>query len=389
MRIALVVIDSGGIGAAPDAARFGDAGASTIHHALEAHPVPLPHLAAMGLGALTALPGTRRAPLHGSARRLHPRAAGKDTLAGHWEMMTEVVAEPFPTYPHGFPGEVRAELEKAFGRPLLGNRPASGTAIIQDLGAEHIKTGRPIVYTSADSVLQIAAHEEVVALNQLYAWCRAARAIMTGRHRVGRIIARPFVGRPGAFVRTPHRHDYAVAPGPGIFTAVLEAAGVETVAIGKIWDIFSGIGFGSPHPTASNADGLQATLTALRGVGDRALVFTNLVDFDSHFGHRRDPRGYAEALSELDAWVPEALAALGPDDQLWITADHGCDPTWRGSDHTREDSPLIIAGPEVAANVLHPGDTLADIAATLADAFQVAPPGVGRSVWREVTTTDE
>jgi phosphopentomutase len=384
MRIVVVVIDSGGIGAAPDAARFGDSGANTITHALEVAPRPLPALAGLGLGALCALPGAPPEPLAGAARRVHPAAAGKDTLAGHWEMMGQIVREPFRTYPDGFPPDVIERLEAAFGRPVLGNRPASGTAIIAELGAEHLRTGYPIVYTSADSVLQIAAHEDVVPLEQLYAWCRAARDIMMGPHLVGRIIARPFVGEPGHFVRTPHRHDYAVAPADDIYPVVLAAHGVETVAIGKIWDIFSGRGFSAPHPTGSNREGLAETLRALRHVGERAFIFTNLVDFDSSWGHRRDPVGYVNGLAELDAWIPEALALLRDDDQLWITADHGCDPTWPGSDHTREDSPWLVAGPRVRPGVLPPADTLADLAATLAEAFGTPPPPVGRSRWQEV-----
>jgi phosphopentomutase len=386
MRIILVVMDSGGVGAAPDAARFGDSGANTLLHALTACPRPLPNLARLGLGMLIDLPGTEEgAALCGAAGRLHPAAAGKDTLAGHWEMMGEVVEEPFRTYPNGFPPEIVARLESAFGRPLIGNRAASGTAIIEELGEEHLVTGFPIVYTSADSVLQIAAHEERVPLATLYEWCAAARRLMTGAHRVGRIIARPFVGEPGHFVRTPNRHDYAVPPPPGIYTAELQAAGVETVAIGKIWDIFSGQGFSAPHPTRSNADGLRLTLDAIRTVGPRALVFTNLVDFDSQWGHRRDAAGYTWGLQELDAWVPEALGALAPEDQLWITADHGCDPTWPGSDHTREDSPILVGGQGVRPGRLPDGDTLANLAATLADAFGAPRPLRGRSFWEEVT----
>lgn len=385
MMICLVVMDSGGVGAAPDAAEYGDEGANTVGHALAALPVPLPHLAGLGLRGLVQLPGTPDVPLIGSAVRCHPVAAGKDTLAGHWEMMGSIVAEPFRTYPDGFGAPVVRQLEAAFGRPLLGNRAASGTQIIEELGAQHCATGFPIVYTSADSVLQMAAHEDVVPLETLYAWCAAAREVMQGPHLVGRIIARPFTGAPGAFVRTPHRHDWAVAPPADIFTATLARARVETVAVGKIWDIFSGVGFAERVATQSNADALGKTLDALGRHADRRFVFVNLVDFDSQFGHRRDPAGYARALAELDAWVPEALAAVGSSGQLWITADHGCDPTRPGSDHTREDVPWLAGGARVVPKIGAPRRTLADMAATLAEVWGVPAPVAGASRWKELT----
>lgn len=385
--ITLLVIDSGGIGAAPDAAEFGDQGANTLGHALSRKPFRLPHLVGLGLGRLVQWPGAAAdvAPT-GASAVIHPAARGKDTLAGHWEMMGVIVEHPFRTYPGGFPADVVARLETAFGRPLLGNRAASGTAIIAELGAEHMATGRPIVYTSADSVLQIACHEEVVPVETLYDWCHAARTIMTGPNLVGRIIARPFVGEPGHFVRTPRRHDYAVEPPSGIFTERFAAAGVHLEAVGKIWDIFSGRGFETPHPTVSNADGLRQTGELMRALcGQRAFVFANLVDFDSQYGHRRDPEGYARALAELDDAVPELLAALGPADQLWITADHGCDPTWPGSDHTRENVPLLVGGPRVRPGLLAARNTLADIGQSLGEAFGTPLPAVGRSFWEEVT----
>lgn len=385
MRICLVVIDSGGVGAAPDAAQYGDGGANTLEHAVSAHPVALPNLAAMGLGGLIALSGTSAVPLTGSAVRCHPVAAGKDTLAGHWEMMGTIVSEPFRTYPRGFPPAVVQALESAFGRPILGNRPASGTAIIEELAERHLATGSPIVYTSGDSVLQIAAHEEVVPLDTLYAWCAAARAIMQGDNLVGRIIARPFTGRPGALVRTANRHDWAVPPPPDVFTARLPALGIHTVAVGKIWDIFSGVGFQQRVPTQSNQDALDKTLPLLSTGSEQALVFVNLVDFDSQFGHRRDAAGYARALQQLDAWVPAALEAAGPSGQLWITADHGCDPSAPGSDHTREDVPWLAAGSRVRPGVGRPRSTLADMAATLAEAWGVPAPGAGQSRWGDIT----
>ena len=385
MRICLVVIDSGGVGAAPDADRYGDGGANTLEHALAAAPTALPHLAAMGLGELISLTGTSPAPLVGSAVRCHPVAAGKDTLAGHWEMMGAIVSEPFRTYPDGFPAPVVRALAEAFGRPILGNRPASGTAIIEELAEPHFATGSPIVYTSGDSVLQIAAHEDVVPLETLYGWCAAARAIMQGGDLVGRIIARPFRGRPGALVRTAHRHDWTVPPPDDVFTARLADRGIHTVAVGKIWDIFSGVGFRERVATRSNRDALEKTLPHLSAGPEHALVFVNLVDFDSQFGHRRDAAGYAQALQELDAWVPEALHAVGRAGQLWITADHGCDPTAAGSDHTREDVPWLAAGAQVVPHVGRPCRTLADIAATMADAWAIPGPRAGQSRWKELT----
>ena len=387
MVVVLIVIDSGGIGDAPDADAFGDHGASTIAHALAAYPAALPNLAAMGLADLTPLAGTGPVRTIGASAAINPRARGKDTLAGHWEMMGEVLDEPFVTYPEGFPADVVERLEAAFDRPILGNRAASGTAIIEELGACHMRTGRPIVYTSADSVLQIACHEEVVPLETLYAWCRAARSIMTGPRRVGRIIARPFVGTPPVFVRTAHRHDYAVAPPPGIFTERFQAAGVQMEAVGKIWDIFSGRGFLTPRPTGSNREGLAVTAGLARDLKtyERALVFTNLVEFDSHYGHRRDPAGYARALQELDAQIPVLQEAIGSGGQLYITADHGCDPTLAGSDHTREQVPLIAAGAGIRPGRIPDRQTLADIGATLGDVFSVPLPPVGQSFWREIS----
>lgn len=378
MQVILIVIDSGGIGDAPDAARFGDTGANTIEHALTSvGGAPLPHLAAMGLGHLIALPGTPETVLEGSAAKVSPLANGKDTLAGHWEMMGLVVNEPFRTYPQGFPTEVVNQLEQAFGRPLLGNKPASGTAIIDELGPEHMATGRPIVYTSADSVLQIAAHEDVVPLQTLYQWCEAARAIMQGPNRVGRIIARPFVGQPGTFQRTANRHDYAVAPWADTMVDRLHDAGIETVAIGKIGDIFSLHGFDRHLKTVSNQDGLEKTLEVIQEPSFDRFVFTNLVQFDSHYGHRRDPAGYVHALQELDQMLPALWEAMDDEDQLWITADHGCDPTYPGSDHTREWLPWLTYGRRLPRRIDAPRTTLADMAATLGGLWQLTTVGPG------------
>lgn len=378
MQVALIVIDSGGVGAAPDAERFGDTGANTIGHALAAVPgIALPNLDAMGLGRLVPEARHPKTVSQGAAARVAPRANGKDTLAGHWEMMGVVVEHPFRTYPDGFPPDVVQALTRAFGRPILGNRAASGTDIMAELGAEHLETGAPIVYTSQDSVLQIAAHEERVPLEELYDWCRQAREIMQGPHLVGRVIARPFIGEPGRFIRTTHRHDYAVVPPGDTMVDRLQDAGIETVAIGKIGDIFSRRGFDQVLTTSSNQDGLAKTVTVLRQPGFDRFVFVNLVEFDSHYGHRRDVAGYVRALSELDAMLPQLWQSLSPGDQLWITADHGCDPTFRGTDHTREWVPWLAWGSKVPAVTGEDRTTLADIGATLGGMFQLTTVGPG------------
>lgn len=378
MRIVLLVIDSGGIGDAPDAERFGDRGANTLGHTAQAAGgVCLPHLAAMGLSGLVSITGTEKTPLTGVAYPVFPQANGKDTLAGHWEMMGITIREPFHTFPDGFPPTVVQSLERAIGRKILGNEAASGTEIIERLGKEHLKTGSPIVYTSADSVLQIAAHEEIVPIETLYAWCRQARDIMQGPYRVGRIIARPFVGQPGRFVRTSARHDFTVRPPAPTMVDVLQKAGIETIAVGKIGDIFSGQGFDRHVPTRSNRDGLEKTLDVLRHEGHNQFIFTNLVEFDSQYGHRRDPAGYAKALQELDAFLPNIWNALKAGDQLWITADHGCDPTFPGTDHTREALPWLAYGPGLKPQIGEARKGLADIAATLGAIWNVPSVGGG------------
>lgn len=387
MQVVLIVVDSGGIGDAPDASRFGDAGTNTIGHAIQAAGgAALPNLAAMGLSRLVPDAGMADVPLRGAAVKVAPLANGKDTLAGHWEMMGLVVEEPFRTYPDGFPSDLVEQLERAFGRPLLGNKAASGTQIIAELGASHMETGRPIVYTSADSVLQIAAHEDIVPLDELYRWCTLAREIMRGPNLVGRIIARPFVGTPGYFVRTANRHDFAVAPWADTMVDRLEQAGIDTVAIGKIGDIFSRQGFAKTITTTSNLDGLQKTLSAMQAPGFDRFIFVNLVEFDSHYGHRRDPAGYVQALGELDQMLPKLWERLEPGDQLWISADHGCDPTAPGSDHTREWLPWLAFGSRVPALVDEPRAALADIGATLGGLFQVTTVGPGHP-WRSLLTT--
>ena len=382
MQVVLLVIDSGGIGQARDAGDYGDIGSNTIAHTATAvGGLSLPFLGSMGLAHLVAIDGTPRNSLRGWAAVVNPKANGKDTLAGHWEMMGITIKDPFQVFPQGFPQDVVEDLVKAFGRPLLGNEVASGTEIMSRLGAEHMATGYPIVYTSADSVLQIAAHEAVVPIDQLYGWCEKARAIMTGPRLMGRIIARPFEGVPGEFRRTANRRDFTVVPPAETMVDRLDQNGVETIAIGKIGDIFSGQGFSRWIHTESNADGLDKTWQAMQEpIAQPRFIFTNLVEFDSHYGHRRDALGYAQALRELDQWLPRLSSALGPDDQLWITADHGCDPTFHGTDHTRERVPWLAIGPQVFPGIGQERETLADIAATLSDIFSVPAVGHGHAV---------
>ena len=376
-KVVLVVCDSLGVGEAPDAGDYGDEGADTAGHAAAAvGGLELPTLGSWGFGRLTGIAGVEPVdPAAAVVGRMAERSAGKDTTTGHWEMMGVVLDEPFPTYPDGFPPEVIDAFSEAIGRGVLGNRPASGTEIIKELGPEHLETGKPIVYTSADSVFQIATHKRVVPLDQLYAWCRQARGLLRGEHAVGRVIARPFDGDPGSFTRTKERRDYALPPaGPTVLEA-LERAGVRTIGVGKIEDIFSRRGLVDSDHTGDNESSLDATVRFLREADGRTFVFTNLVDFDMVYGHRRDAEGYARCLERLDARLPEVVATLGDDDWLFLTADHGCDPTAPGTDHTREFTPMVAFSPGGTAG-RHLGDraTFADLGATIADLFAV-PPG--------------
>jgi phosphopentomutase len=380
-RAVIIVLDGVGVGDAPDAAAYGDAGASSIEHCAEAvGGLALPTMGRMGLGNITPVRGTPPAetPIGGYGR-MAEAAAGKDSTTGHWEMAGVVLTRPLPTYPNGFPPDVVAAFERAIGRGTLGNVVASGTEIIQRLGEEHVRTGKPILYTSADSVFQLAAHEDVIPLAELYRMCETARGLLTGEHAVGRVIARPFIGVPGNFTRTTHRRDFSLqAPGPTLLDR-LHAAGYDTIGIGKIEDLFAERGLSATDHTGTNAEGCAATLAWL-GRPFRGLLFVNLVECDQLWGHRRDPQGYARALAAFDAWLPSALAALGPRDALFITGDHGVDPTYRGTDHTRECVPLLCAGPAVRAGVsLGTRPTFADLGATLAAAFAVEPLEHGTS----------
>lgn len=376
-RVLLLVCDSFGVGEAPDAAAYGDQGSDTLGNTARAvGGLRAPNLRRLGLGHLTRIEGIPPDGEPGTAHgKLTERSAGKDTTTGHWELTGLVLDRPFPTYPEGFPPEVIEPFERAIGRPVLGNRPASGTEIIRELGEEHLRTGRPIVYTSADSVFQVACHVDVVPLDTLYEWCRVARRILDGEHRVGRVIARPFAGEPGSFVRTPDRRDFSVPPpGPTVLDFVRQA-GIPVYGVGKIGDIFCGQGLTEYRYSSSNDHGVDLTVEYLSRPGPQLLV-TNLVDFDSKYGHRNDPQGYARCVEALDRRLPEVLEALGGG-LLFLTGDHGCDPTTPSTDHSREYTPVLVAGARTEEPVdLGVRPTFADVGATVADVLGVGTEGL-------------
>jgi len=381
-----MVLDSVGIGELPDAARFGDRGAHTLGHIAERVPdLNLPNLRALGLGNIAPIPGIPKVERPaGCYGKMAETSAGKDTMTGHWELMGLQVDVPFRTFPNGFPDELIEAFEKETGRRVLGNKPASGTEIIEEFGKEQLRTGAWIVYTSADSVFQIAAHEDVIPLEELYDACRVARRLCQGEYAVGRVIARPFAGEPGAFRRTSGRHDYAVKPPAPTALTVLKKAGIKVVGVGKIGDIFSMEGISESLPTKSNEEGVERTIEALRR-DFSGFVFTNLVDFDSLYGHRRDPEGYAGALERFDAALPRIQAACSENDLLIITADHGNDPTHAGTDHTREYVPLLVWSPALQGGVsLGTRETFADAGATVLDNFGLPPVGRGTSWLKEL-----
>jgi phosphopentomutase len=355
----------------PDAGAYGDpAGGDTLGNIARIRGLKLPNMARLGLGNIKPLagipPADRASAAYGRCALASP---GKDTTTGHWEMVGIHLAKPFPLYPNGFPPEIMSEFERRIGRSSLGNKPASGTEIIQELGEEHVRTGSPIVYTSADSVFQIAAHEEVIPLWELYKICETAREILRGPHEVGRVIARPFLGSPGHFQRTANRHDYAVPPPRGMLLDQLEERGVPIHSVGKIFDVFLGRGIRESDKTKNNADGMAKTRAAMKDL-DRGLIFVNLVDFDQQYGHRNDIEGYGAALEQFDAWLPEFEAALRPEDLAIFTADHGCDPCIPGTDHSREYVPLLASGPKVKGGVdLGLRASLSDIGQTVAANF--------------------
>lgn len=370
-RVFLVVLDSLGIGALPDAAQYGDAGSDTLGHLAQARPLHLPNLVRLGIANIRPLEGLKPEPSPlGCYGRCAIASPGKDTTTGHWELAGIELPKPFPVYPNGFPPEIIAEFERRIGRKTLGNVPASGTEIIQRLGEEHLRTGYPIVYTSADSVFQVAAHEDVIPVPELHRICQIARELLCGQHEVGRVIARPFTGRPGAFVRDQaNRHDYAVPPPEGMLLDRLAEGGVPVCAVGKIYDIFLGRGITEHRKTGDNQQGMAEILRAAQDF-PRGLIFANLVDFDSLYGHRNDVEGFARALEAVDEWLPHLLARLREDDLLIITADHGNDPTTASTDHSREYTPLLVWGPRSRRAVnLGTRTSLADVGQTVAEVF--------------------
>lgn len=391
MLVTIIVLDSVGMGELADAAQFGDAGAHTINHIMAHTPTALPHLSGLGLGRLKGV-NTSETTISGSGRvaggygRMREVSPGKDTSTGHWEFMGVQLENPFQIFPDGFPPEVMDKFDAATGRGHLCNKPYSGTEVIKEYGEEHVRTGNPIVYTSGDSVFQIAAHEDVVPLEQLYAWCQAARDILQGKYAVARVIARPFKGTFPFERVNEHRKDYSLEPPRTVLDAVKDT-GQLVVGIGKIPDIFAHQGFTEEIHTDNNADGVQKTLARMRQAaqkGESGLIFTNLVDFDAKFGHRRDPAGYAGALAEFDRALPEILAAVPQDGLLLIISDHGNDPTWHGTDHTREHGLLLAYRPSIGEIDLGDRETFADVGATVADALGAKWEGPGESFWKRL-----
>lgn len=384
-RAILLVLDGVGVGELPDAANYGDEGSNTlVNMAKVVNGLNLPTLQKMGLGNIAPICGV---PPEGEPiacfGKMKEVSAGKDTTTGHWELAGVIRTKPFPTYPNGFPREIIEAFENAIGRKVLGNKPASGTAIIEELGEEHLRTGYPIVYTSADSVFQIAAHEEIVSVEQLYEWCQIAREILRGEHEVARVIARPFVGTPGNFKRTPRRKDFSVPPPYPTLLDTLTEAGLKVVTVGKVDDIFAGRGVALAVHTSDNRDGMQQ-VEKLATKGDFDFLWCTLVDFDTVYGHRNNPQGFAEALAEFDSWLGNFITRLREGDFLVITADHGNDPTTPSTDHSREYVPLLIWTPELEkGKSLGVRETFADVAATVADWFKVKWEGPGKSCLRD------
>jgi len=379
-RAIVIVLDSVGVGELPDAADYGDSGSNTLAHVAEVvGGLYLPNLAEMGIGNIASIHGVGPVALASACYgKMAERSAGKDTTTGHWELMGIITEKPFPTYPHGFPPEIISEFEKRTGRKVLGNKVASGTEIIQELGEEHIRSGRPIVYTSADSVFQIACHEDVIPVEELYKMCRIARSILTAPHNVQRVIARPFTGTPGKFVRTERRRDFALEPQGETLMDLIVSRGGEVIGIGKIEDIFAGRGVTKAVHASGNSECIKATLSSILK-GEGTLVFTNLVDFDMLYGHRNDPVGYARAMENFDAAVPHLMEFLRDEDVMVITADHGCDPTTSSTDHSREYVPLLVYGRSLAHGInLGIRETFSDVACTLADLLDIPHqfPGV-------------
>jgi phosphopentomutase len=385
-RVILIVLDSVGIGELPDAHLYGDVGANTVGNiAKRMGGLTLPHLVSLGLSYIDGVHDFQKPiDLLGSYGRIGEKSAGKDTTTGHWEIAGLHMEKPFPVYPKGFPAEIIELFEKKIGTQILGNYPASGTEIIEKLGEEHLRTGYPIVYTSADSVFQIAAHEKLVPIDRLYEMCQIARETLTGEHAVGRVIARPFLGEVGQFKRTDKRRDFSLKPIGKTMLDYVKEAGLLVKAVGKIEDIFAGQGMTHSVHIHGNMDGVDKTLEYMKE-DFNGLIFTNLVDFDMTYGHRNDVQGYAKALMDFDQRLPELFQAMRPEDVLMITADHGCDPTFKGTDHTREYVPFLIHAKEIKKGInLGTKETFADIAATVLEALGVEGDVYGKSFLKEL-----
>ena len=385
-RVILIILDACGIGELPDAHLYGDEGSNTIVNTARAvGGLKLPNLGRLGLGSIESIPGVspEREPL-GNYGKMAEQSAGKDSTSGHWEIMGLVLVKPFPVYPDGFPPEIIAPFEKAVGSKILGNKPASGTEIIKDLGEEHTRTGRPIVYTSADSVFQIAAHEEILPVDKLYEMCAKARNILTGEHGAARVIARPFVGKSGSFKRTERRKDFSLPPPEETVLDMLKKDGIPVIGMGKIEDLFAGRGLSESIHTKNNSDGMDKLIGAMREFHN-GLLFINLIDFDMLWGHRNDASAFASGLEDFDRRLPEVLNLLGPDDLLVITADHGCDPTTPSTDHSREYVPLLVYGRSIKHNVnLGIRKSFSDVGKTTADIFGVRGTDNGVSFLKEI-----
>lgn len=386
-RIIWIVLDSVGVGELPDADRFGDSGSNTIGNTSEAvGGLEIPNMVKMGLGNIDGMKGVERCDKPVAAYgRLGELSNGKDTTIGHWEMAGIYTKEPFPVYPDGFPKEIIDEfIQKCGIDGVLCNAPASGTEVIARLGDEHMRTKKPIIYTSADSVFQIAAHEDIIPPEQLYKMCETARSILTGEHAVARVIARPFVGKSGEYKRTANRRDYSLKPSQDNILVRVKEAGLSVIGVGKIEDIFDGVGITQAKHTKDNQDGIDVTIDYIKQ-DNKGIIYTNLVEFDSVWGHRNDYRGYARGLKEFDERLPEIFEAMKPTDMLVITADHGCDPTTESTDHSREYVPLLVYGECIKAGVnLGTGRTFADIAQTIADILGVSATSIGVSRAEEI-----
>ncbi len=385
-KVVLIILDSVGVGELPDACNYGDQGSNTLLHTAESvNGLNIPNLEEIGIGKILKLPGVNyEIKAKASYGKMKEKSPGKDTTTGHWEMMGIILDKPFPVYKKGFTEEIIKPFEDSIGRRVLGNKVASGTKIIEELGEEHMETGFPIVYTSADSVFQIAAHEEIISVKKLYEYCSIARKLLQGKHSVGRVIARPFVGKPGNFKRTANRHDFSLEPIHDTVLDLIKNEGLPVTGIGKISDIFAGRGLTDSIHTENNLDGINKTIEKMKKQ-KKGLIFTNLVDYDQLYGHRNDPLGYAGALEEFDKKLPDIIETLGKNDILIISADHGCDPTTESTDHSREYVPIIIYGKNIKGNVsLGVRETFSDLGATIAEILKTEKPKNGTSMLKKI-----